>query len=604
MTTARRYSDLSLYRRALLQARPYWIHIVGIFLLSVLSTGLALLAPVPLKIAVDSVIGSQPLPGVLGPYLRAVPAGSSAGVLAAAAGMVVAIGVLGQLRGLADWLLGTYVGEKLALEFRVRLFRHAQRISLAYHDTRGTTDALYRIQYDAPAVQSIAIIGVVPFVTAALTLASMLFVMFRLDWQISVVALAVSPVIILLSREYNPRLKERWREQMRLASSAMSVVQEALGALRVVKAFGQEDREEDRFAQRSAETLRASVRVALYEGSFDLAIGVLTAVGTATVLYIGVQHVQSGVLSLGELLLVMSYLGQLYGPLQTIGKQAARLQRSLAGAERAYSLLDEAPDVSERPGAKRLGRASGSISFEDVSFAYDGSSPVLRNVSFSVAPGTRVGIAGVTGAGKTTLVNLLARFYDPTAGQILLDGVDIRDYSLVDLRNQFAIVLQEPILFSTSIRENIAYGRPEATDREIVVAARTAGAHDFIVSLSDGYDTMVGERGMRLSGGERQRIALARAFLKDAPILILDEPTSSVDVKTEAGIMEAMDSLARGRTTILIAHRLSTLLGCDVLLTMGRSGTVELMVVGEMSGAELAAEAATLLSTTTGKTGA
>ena len=262
----------------------------------------------------------------------------------------------------------------------------------------------------------------------------------------------------------------------------------------------------------------------------------------------------------------MSYLAQLYAPLKTISKSAATLQSSLASAERAFALLDEAPDVVERPNAGRLLRASGAVAFHNVSFAYNGGAPVLHDVSFDIRPGTRVGIMGMTGAGKTTLVSLLTRFYDPTAGQILLDGVDLRDYKLADLRNQFAIVLQEPVLFSTSIAENIAYARPDASEEEIIEAAKAANAHEFIVSLPQGYETLVGERGMRLSGGERQRISLARAFLKDAPILILDEPTSSVDMKTEAAIMEAMERLMQGRTAFIIAHRLSTLTNCDVLL--------------------------------------
>jgi ATP-binding cassette subfamily B protein len=272
----------------------------------------------------------------------------------------------------------------------------------------------------------------------------------------------------------------------------------------------------------------------------------------------------------------MAYLAQLYGPIEAISKKAADMQSSLVSAERAFALLDEEPDVAERPNARPLSRASGAVAFRDVSFAYDRDRTVLHRFTFEVAAGTRVGIAGSTGAGKTTLVSLLTRCYDPIAGQILLDGVDLRDYRLADLRNQFGIVLQEPVLFSTSIAENIAYARPSASAEEIIAAAKAANAHDFIARLPSGYATLVGERGICLSGGERQRVALARAFLKNAPILILDEPTSSVDVRTEAAILEAMERLMQGRTTFLIAHRPDTLRLCDTLLIVenGRLATV------------------------------
>lgn len=311
-------------------------------------------------------------------------------------------------------------------------------------------------------------------------------------------------------------------------------------------------------------------------------VNMTTAIGTAAVLFIGIRNVQAGVLSLGELLMVLAYLTQLYNPLRTISRQVANLQSSLASAERAFQLLDEVPDVTDRPGARPLKRAVGELRFRGVSFAYGENTPVLQDVSFCVYPGTRLGIEGRTGAGKSTLVSLAARFYDPGDGSILLDGVDLRDYKLADLRNQMAIVLQEPVLFSTSIAENIGYGRPGAGSSEIVEAAQAANVHEFIDGLPDGYDTAVGERGMRLSGGERQRIALARAFLKDAPILVLDEPTSSVDMTTEAGIMEAMERLMVGRTTLMIAHRMSTLDICDARIELehGRiisaSGKVDL----------------------------
>jgi ATP-binding cassette subfamily B protein len=286
-----------------------------------------------------------------------------------------------------------------------------------------------------------------------------------------------------------------------------------------------------------------------------------------------VNHVQQGILSLGSLLLIIGYLSQIYSPLKTMSRKAASLQSHLAGAERAFALLDEAPDVKECVNALPLKRAKGSIAFRNVTFAYQPEHPVLKNINFEIPPGTRLGIAGVTGAGKTTLVNLLTRFYDPTEGEILLDNIDLRDYQLADLRNQFAIVLQEPVLFSTTIAENIAYARPGGTEKQIIEAAKIAGAHDFIRGLPRGYDTQVGERGMRLSGGERQRIALARAFFKQAPLVILDEPTSSVDIATENSILEAMDRLMNGRTAFLIAHRETAFSICDTRLEIDQ-GTI------------------------------
>jgi ATP-binding cassette subfamily B protein len=363
-------------------------------------------------------------------------------------------------------------------------------------------------------------------------------------------------------------LRLQSRKIKKYESATLSVVKEVLSALRVVKAFGQEDRERERFVRHSSRGMRARIRLSLGEGGLGLLIGLTTALGTAAVLFIGVRSVQTGTLTLGELLLVMGYLSQLYGPLKIVSRKVASLQSHLASAERAFSLLDEAPDVTERPHARRVSRARGAVTFRQVSFAYDGGPPILHDLSFDVPAGARAGVAGETGSGKSTLVSLLTRFYDPTAGQILLDGVDLRDFRLADLRHQFAIVLQEPVLFSTSIAENIAYGRLGASDEEIVQAAKAANAHDFIVDLPDGYETHVGERGMRLSGGERQRVALARAFLKDAPLLIMDEPTSSVDVRTEAGIMEAMERLVHNRTSFTIAHRLGTLRNCDLMLVL------------------------------------
>ncbi len=569
-------TDRRLIGRVLLQARPYWGHVAGIFALSLLATPLALATPLPLKLAVDSALGSEPLPRFVAWFVPDAIESSPGAVLWLSAGLILAVALITQLQRASSSALRTWTGEKLVLDFRARLFRHVQRLSLSYHDARGTADSTYRIQYDASSIPNIVIDGLAPFVAAIATFSSMLYVSFRIDWQLALVALAISPILFGVARIYRRRLRRRSRQVKHLESQALGVVQEVLGALGIVKGFAQEEREQARFVAQANEGLVARVRLRLAEEGMDLILGLTTALGSAAVLYVGATHVRAGTLTLGDLLLVMGYLAQIYDPLKTISKRIASLQSHLASAERAFALLDEAPDVFERPDARRISRARGVLSLRDVSFAYGDGPRVLRDVSFDLPQGTRVGLVGKTGAGKTTLMRLLLRFYDPTAGAVLLDGVDLRDYRIADLRNQYSLVLQEPILFSTSVSENIAYARPDASEADIVRAAQAAHAHEFISALPDGYATLVGERGMRLSGGERQRIALARAFLKDAPILLLDEPTSSVDLRTEGVIMEAMEQLMQGRTTFMIAHRLATLESCDMLLHL-EDGHIEQM---------------------------
>jgi ATP-binding cassette, subfamily B, bacterial len=558
------HTDLALFRRIASETPPYRRHIAGIFVISMLAAPLTLLTPLPLAIAVDSVIGSKPLPGFLDAIVPSALTDSQNGVLIFTALMFLLVAVLTQVQDLGNTILKTYTGEKLVLNLRSKLFQQAQRLSLAYHDRVGTSDSTYRVQEDAKALQYIAVEGLISFVTAATTLAAMIYVTARIDMQLAIVAIAVTPPLLLAAKHFRPRMRATSRDVKKLESGALSVVQEVLTGLRVVKAFGQEDREQERFVGRSSAGTSARIRLGLIEGGYAVLVGTIVAAGGSIVLYVGIRGVQQHRITLGELLLVMGYLSQLYAPIKTMARKAGSLQNYLASAERCFNLLDEAPEVPERASARGLDRASGAVEFRKVSFAYDPARPVLEDVSFTVGPGARVGIAGATGAGKTTLMSLLARFYDPLSGQILLDGVDLRDYKLADLRNQLGIVLQEPVLFSTTLYENIAYARPDATEGEIEAAAAAANIHDFIVALPEGYATQVGERGMGLSGGERQRISLARAFLKDAPIMILDEPTSSVDVETEAVIMEAMERLMAGRTSFMIAHRLTTLEVCDL----------------------------------------
>jgi ATP-binding cassette subfamily B protein len=558
----------------LLESRSCWPHLAGIAGLSVLSLPLTLLYPLPLKIVVDSVLGTQPLPGWL---VKTVPMLQARGTaLEAAIAVLLGIALLVSAQGLFAWWLQTYTGEKLVWDFRARLLNHTQRLPLVFHDRYGATDSVYRIQHDAPSIQYVTIQGLVPLMTAVITLVGMIVVTARMDFLLSFVALAITPVLFLLSLGCSRIVRLRSQTIKDLDSSALAVIQEVIGSIRVIKAFGQENREQDRFVRRSAIRMSQQVRLSIQQALFNVTIGLTIAIGTAGALYIGVRHVRAGTLTIGSLLMIMAYIAQVYQPLQVFTGKATDLQVWLASLERAFMLLDQSPEIAERQGARTLPLARGDFEFRNVTFVYEESGRGLHDVSFTIPAGTRVGVVGATGAGKTTLLNLLMRFYDPTAGDVLLDGIDIREYRIRDLRKQFAVVLQEPVLFASNIAENIAYGKPDASDDEIIAAAKAAASHDFILNLPEGYETQVGERGSRLSGGERQRISLARAFLRNSPILILDEPTSSVDVKTEAAIMEATERLMSGRTTFMIAHRLSTLKSCDLVLVLDQGSIVEI----------------------------
>lgn len=577
------------WKRVANSARHCRLQLAGILGLSILSTPITLLMPLPLKIVVDSVLGHQPLPRWLN---RLIPTAlSHTGFLLLAAGLLIFIAFLSNLQSLASWLLQTYTGEKLVHDLRAQLLWHVQRLSLAFHERRGANDTAYRIQYDAAAIQNILINGLLPIVSSAFGFVAMLYVTAQINWRLAIVAIILSPVLWLLAHNSSRKVRNGYDEVRELDSSAMLILHETLAAVRVVKAFGRETHGDELFRRKSRQRMTEQIRLASIQAGFHVLIGFAIALGTAAALVVGVRQVQAHAITVGELLLVMAYIAQLYEPLRNISGKIPELQAATSSVRRAFSLLDETPEPSEIPSKIPAKRVVGHFVFSDVSFQYTNGRRVLSNISFEVEPGTRVGIAGPSGSGKTTLINLLTRFYDPVEGCISLDGADLRNYKLADLRQQYSIVLQDPMLFSTTVAANIAFARPEATRAEVVRAAQMAAAHEFIVRLPNGYDTPIGEGASALSGGERQRLAIARAFLKDAPVLILDEPTSAVDVSTEQRIIEALETLMRGRTTFMIAHRLSTLEKSEQVLVLRNGRLMSVVSTLQQAREELLADA-------------
>jgi len=527
---------------------------------------LALLRPIPLKLVIDNGFNSLPVPGFISLFFPANYQFTFNAIIVIAASLVLITALIENINTFISWALETFTGEKLVLNFRTILFNHIQRLSLSFHDSKGITHSLYRLQWDTMSSRSLLIDNLSPLISSIITLISMVIVMFSINWRFALIALCVVPPLYILTRMSSRRLKKDWNQVKDDENLAMAFVHETLSALRVVKAYGQEENEQEKFINQSDKAVKGQMKLAWTGSLFNFLTGMIFAVGTAIFIYLGALYVRSGQITLGDLTLIMAYLAQLFAPLQGISRKINNLQSSFAGVDRVFKLLDQEKEVIESPNALHLKKVKGFFSFRDVSFAYQSDKPVLYHISFDINAGDRVGIMGSTGAGKSTLVSLLMRFYDTSDGIISIDGESIKKYKLADYRNQFGLVLQEPVLFSTTIAENIRYGQPGATEKEIIEAAKAANAHNFIVKSKEGYDTEVGERGMQLSGGERQRIALARAFIKNAPVLILDEPTSSVDMKTESLIMDAMERLMAGRTTFLITHRLDTLSTCNVIL--------------------------------------
>ncbi len=533
--------------------------------MTVLTALLSLAQPWPLAIMIDSVAGDRTAPfGIENQTVLLL--------LAVLTGFLLTVLIHGLNVG--NSFVDSKLEQNMILDLRSDLFAHCQRLSLAFHDARRTGELMSRINYQASALGSI-VMALPPLAESLLTLVGMTAIALLIDWKIALVSLSIAPLIYYALGHYGTRIVPRLQRVQSLEWQSLSIVNEAMSMLRVIVSFGREDYEHRRFREQGQTAVDARVDLTVRQTAFTLSVQTATALGTAFVFFFGFYSVFSGSITIGEFIVLLSYITAIYRPLEAISNTIGMLNEQLVQAKASFDLLDLEPEVKEHSQPIEIKQCAGAIAFEGVGFAYPGRQDTLSDISFLVAPGSRIAIVGPTGAGKTTLMSLLIRFYDAREGSVSIDGVDVRRLSLHSLRAQLGVVLQEPLLFSGSIAENIRYGRLDATDDEIVSAAHAANAHDFISRLPAGYGTELGERGAHLSGGERQRICIARAFVKDAPILILDEPTSSIDSRTENVILDALDELMVGRTSFMIAHRLSTVRDADLIIVLDHGRIVQ-----------------------------
>ncbi len=560
------------WRRVLRYIKPYWPLALATVVGSLAATGVGLLAPWPMKILVDSVLGSEPLPRVLTGLGVGSASKTSMLVLVVAGGFGLALAT--NLVTVITGYLTTRLDLAMTLDFRSDLFQKAQRLSMQYHDQRRSGMIIYIINSMAGSATSV-LMTILPLLQNGLMLAGMFWISFQLNSRLALLSLSVVPFLYYSVGYYSTHIRQRLVAVKGMEGESLSIIHEAISMLRVIVAFGREDHEFGRFRRQGEHANDARVKVTVRQEVFALAVNLISASGTAMVLGYGAYLALDRRLTVGELLIVLAYIGSVYKPLEAISGTIGMLQDGIINLQIAFDLLDKDPDIQDSPGAVALGAVQGRVRFDGVSFSYPGRVSTLTNISFTASPGQAIAIVGQTGAGKSTLVSLLPRFYDAQSGRILIDGVDIKTLTLRSLRQHISIVLQEPLLFSATIADNIRYGRLDASMDDIVEAARAANAHEFVMALPQQYETPLGERGSQLSGGERQRIAVARAFLKNAPILILDEPTSSIDSKTEAVILDALERLMVGRTTFMVAHRLSTLRNVSQILVLSDGRLVE-----------------------------
>jgi ATP-binding cassette subfamily B protein len=547
-------------------------------LIAVIGEGVTnLLEPWPLKIVLDNVLrsGAHHGHGWLNHLIFAAADDNKLAIIKFAALSVLLIAAVGAVCSYSEKRLTTSVGQWVMHDLRRTLYSHVQRLSLSYHDQKRTGDLISRVTSDIDAIQSFIASGLLGALTSGLTLVGMVGVMFYINWRFTLIALSVAPVLFLVVYIYTRRIKKAAREVRKKESEIVSVVQEVLSSIRVVKAFAREDYEERRLEEESLESVEIALRARSLKARLSPLVEVIVAVGTCLVLMLGGRMVLAGSLSAGSLVVFILYLSKMYKPMQELSKMTDAYSKAAVGFERIREVLETEREVKDLPGGRRAPRFRGKIEFQHVNFSYEPNTPVLRDVSFTIEPGQVAALVGPTGAGKTTIISLVPRFYDATSGTIKIDGYDVRRLIQRSIRQQISFVLQETLLFHGPLWQNIAYGKPEASRAEILRAAELANAHEFIEKMPEGYNTVIGERGVTLSGGQRQRIAIARAVIRNTPILILDEPSTGLDAASEKLVFEALDRLMEGRTCIVIAHRLSTVRRADIIFVVKDGAIIE-----------------------------
>jgi ABC-type multidrug transport system fused ATPase/permease subunit len=547
--------------------RPYRGRVALLTVLLVSEIGLGALQPWPLAIVIDYVLGSKPFPAAIAPYLAAIAPHPFALLIVVVIGGVV-LQVVNQFVSAYGTQVQVDTGQRMVYDLRRRLFEHLSGLGLHHHLTTSTADAVYRVDVDAYSIENLVMSGIFPLITSVTALTIMFVILVRLNLTIALLSLTVVPFLYLCLRYYTSTLVNREERVKELESKLLSRLYETFGAIRLVKSFSRETHELERYVAAGETTMKARIAITWQSSLFSVVVSTITILGTALIVIVGGSYVLNGRLTIGELYVVINYLGAVYGPLSAIAHTTGQLQGALAGTKRVRAMFALMPETVDQPDAVDASGIRGDIRVENVGFTYPNGKEVLRSISFTAKPGEMIALVGLTGAGKTTLVSLIPRFYDASVGRVAIDGTDVRKYKVRSLRERISIVLQDPMLFQGTIAANIRYGRLDATREEIEEAARDAHAHEFIARLPKGYDTEVAEAGGGLSGGERQRLSIARAILKDAPILILDEPTSSLDAISEEIVFAAIRRLRAGRTTIVIAHRLSTVRDADRILVL------------------------------------